>query len=127
MSDSQKSYIKAIYIEQKSEQQAIRKVLGFDPGYAKGAFKIGLLKNPAVKEFLDVIKLFYIQIAPVAQLKEVDLMLTARDPEVQLRAAKDIQDRAHLGPESDKAALPVTVVLNLPQQTNVTTVVEKPA
>ena len=115
MSPAQKAYLKATFIEGIPEKTALKRVLGRDPGAKVEELKLGLLQSNAVKEYTEIIKSLYIRIAPVAQLKEVEIML---DPftkkETALKAAKDLQDRAGIGADSKQPQLPVSVIINMP-------------
>ena len=116
MTTAQKAFFKAIFLEKKDQRQALKKAIGTDPGYQTEVFREGLMRHKAVKEFMEMMKLFYIRVAPIAQLKEVELLLTSKDDDTVLKAAKDIQDRANLGAEGQKASLPVQVIINMPGQ-----------
>lgn len=96
-------------------------MIGRDVGYAADHITTGLLNNPAVKEFEEVIKIFYMRAVPIAQLKEVEMILNPMvKDKVKLDAIKDIQDRAGMGAQIKPATLPVNVIVNIPTQTNVT-------
>lgn len=115
ISPSQKAFLKATFIEGVPENKAIKRIFGRDLGYQAEAIKLGIMQSAAVKEYMDIIKSLYIRIAPVAQLKEVEIMLNPfTKSETALKAAKDIQDRAGVGTDGQKSQLPVTVVIQLP-------------
>ena len=115
MSPVQKAYLKGIFIDKLPEKKVIKAVFGRDLGYQADAIRLGITNSKAVKEYMELIKLMYINVVPVAQMKEVEIMLNPFvKPETQLKAAKDIQDRAGLGQDDTKTALPVTVIINMP-------------
>ena len=119
----QKSYLKSVFIDGLTTKKAIRKAFGRDLGYGEELVVEGLAKNEAVEEFIAIIKNLYIQVAPVAVLKEVEIMLSPFTPERErLKASMDIQDRAGLGNDnlgSSAKNLPVQVIINTPVQVNV--------
>jgi len=77
-----------------------------------------LVKQEDIKNFLDLIRQIYVQIVPLAVVKEVDLLLDPNtSDDVKLRAAQDIQNRAGISEETTPN-LPVKLVINAPQEGN---------
>lgn len=77
-----------------------------------------MVKQDDIKNFLELIRQIYVQIVPLAVVKEVDLLLDPNtSDDVRLRAAQDIQNRAGISEEST-SNLPVKLVINAPQEGN---------
>jgi len=113
ISEPFKKYLKGVFIDKKSRRIAIQSAFGRDIAYKEEKISEGIMNNPAVKDFLELIKLFYIRVAPVAALKEVELMMS-NNPKVALEAAKDIRAAAGIGDSPDKGSdLPVRVIINM--------------
>lgn len=116
-----KTFLKAVFLEQLSKKKAIQKAFGKDLGYQEEILSRGLMENPSVKEFVAILKQFYVQIAPIAMLKEVDIMLDPMtDKKVALQASMDIQDRAMPTAQKGNLAQPVTVIINAPNGNQMT-------
>jgi len=114
LSEPIKNYLKEVFIERKTPKKAINKVFGRDLGYQEEALKEGIMHSPAVKDFLEVVKLFYVRVAPIAAVREVEILLTGKDKEA-LTAAKGIKQSAGLIEEPQKGSqLPVNITINMP-------------
>lgn len=120
ISKPQKKYLKAVFLEKKSKKKAIKEAFGRDLGYQEEAIAQGIMDHPAVQEFVELVKLFYVKVAPVAALKEVEMMLDPKtDDKVRAGVIKSIKATAGVGGDSvDKGDLPVRIVINMPQQHN---------
>ncbi len=117
MSPTQKAYIKGVLIERLPERKVIKQIFGYDPGYHVEEHKLAMQRSKAVKEYMDIIKMIYINVVPVAQMTELEVMLSPyTKAETKLKAAKDIQDRAGLTKDGEdtKTKLPVTLIINMP-------------
>lgn len=126
MSQQMKIYIRSVFIDKLSKKKSIQKAFGKDLGYQEEAIAGSIMENPAVKEFVDLIKEFYINVAPIAALKEMDIMLTTKNEEVALKAARQIKEGAGIGVEQKEGNhLPVRIVINMPQQHNTQIVMPK--
>jgi hypothetical protein len=118
LSKPQRIFLEEVFIKRKTRKIAISKAFGRDLGYQEDAVAVGILNHPEVKDFLDMIKLFYIQVAPIAALKEVEIMIDERTSTSDaLKAAKQISDKAGLATEEGEGKhLPVNIQINIPAQ-----------
>lgn len=122
MSEPLKKYVRGVLIEKKTKRKALQKAFGRDLGYQEEALSAAIMNNPSVKDFVDLVKEFHKRMAPVAAMKEVEIMFDPKvDAKTRLDAAKDIQNRAGVVDQSNarSTVLPVTVQINMPQQINV--------
>jgi len=118
MAEPQKAFLKALFIDGMTQHEAIQEAFGRDLGYAEEPTARAIRQQKSIQEFVGIIKRIYVQLVPVAILKEVDIMLDpVADKELQLRAAQDIQDRAGIGTTGPANKLPVTVIINPPPGT----------
>ena len=117
----QKDYIKAVFIKQKDPKKAMKKLVGRDAGAGEQALYKAMMNHPAIKEFEEVVRIFYMRAVPVAQMKELEMIFNplVKD-KVKLDAIKDIQDRAGMGAQVKQPGLPVNVIVNIPTQHNIT-------
>lgn len=123
MSPAQKTFLKSLFIEGESKKKAIKKAFGKDLGYQEEIISQGLLSQKGIKEFVAFLKQFYVQVSPIAILKEVDIMLNPlTDPKVALQASMDIQNRAMPGQSGGSQQLPHTLIINMPGSQNMTQV-----
>jgi hypothetical protein len=120
MNEAYKKFIKMVFIDGIDKESALTKVsnaLGerLDP-VAKNETINSILQHPEVKDFLEMLKLWYVQVAPVAALTEIDIMLNLATPaDVRLKASQSVLKRAGLGDEEDKKGqLPVQVNILMP-------------
>jgi len=122
LAPAQKAFLKAVIIDRLSQRKALQKAFGRDLGYEQELISRALFSDPAVKEVIAAIRQIYLQVVPIAILKEIDIMLDPKnDPEIQLRAAQDIQNRAGLTEQGGgRGSLPVTVIINAPPGTKQT-------
>lgn len=119
-----KDYLKAVFIQRLPKKRALTKVFGRDLGYQEEALTDGIMHNAAVKEFLEIIKLFYVRVAPIAAVKEVEILLTGKHKDA-LAAAKAIKQGAGIIEESSKPpALPVSVIIQMPGSNPTQNVIE---
>lgn len=128
MSAPMKTYIRSVFIDKLSKPKAIKKAFGRDLGYQEEALVGSIMENPAVKEFVELVKEFYVRAAPIAALKEVDIMLSTKNEEVALKAARQIKEGAGIGVEQKgQNQLPVKIVINMPgaQQKNTQIIMPK--
>lgn len=115
--EPQRIFLKEVFIKKTPRQKAIKKAIGTQHGYDEEKLVESLVKHPVVKEFVDLVKLMYIQVAPIAALKEVEMILNpTTKQEVRLDAIKDVQNRAGIRSDSDTKSeeLPVQVIINMP-------------
>ena len=128
MTEPMKAYIRGVFIERKTKKQAIQKAFGRDLGYQEEAITGSIMESAPVKEFVDMIKMFYVRVAPIAALKEVEVMLDPHtDAENKLKAARQIKEGAGIGTDGGKGQqLPVRIVINMPQQTNINAKISLP-
>lgn len=118
MSEPMKVYIRELFFEKKSQKKAIAKAFGTDLGYQEEIITAGVMNHVEVKRFLEMIKLFYVQVSPIASLKEVEILLkpTTTDDN-RLKAIESIHKKAGLlgDSSSSKKELPVQLVINMPK------------
>ena len=114
MSEPQKNFVRAVFVEGLSQKKAVKAAFGNDLGYGAEITDRAMLQTSQIKEFADIIKGIYIKVAPVAVMKEVEVMLTG-DHDQALAAARDLQDRAGAGANAaNQNNLPVQVIINMP-------------
>ena len=130
MNEAYKKFLRLVFIEGVGKESALNKIspaLGkeFDP-VAKNATINNILQHPEVKDFLEMLKLWYVQVAPVAALTEVDIMLSLTTPaDVKLKAAQSVLKRGGMGDdEGKKDTLPVMVNIIMPPQVQETQIPE---
>lgn len=129
MSESQKEFIRLVFVERMSKAKAVEEVFGKAAVPTKELISMGILNQPAVKEFLELIKLFYIEASPLAALTELKVMLDEKtEAKDKLAAAKQIKSTAGLAEDSEQVrkALPVQININMPGQVPVIEVQEAP-
>jgi hypothetical protein len=123
LNKAQKKYLKYLLVDGLRPDQAFSKTTGLHPKFQEKNFDnvvLGqqLVKQDDIKNFLELIRQIYVQIVPLAVVKEVDLLLDPNtSDDVRLRAAQDIQNRAGISEEST-SNLPVKLVINAPQEGN---------
>jgi len=118
----QKKYLKYLLVEGLRPDQAFSKTTGLHSKFKENFDNVvlgqQLVKQEDIKNFLDLIRQIYVQIVPLAVVKEVDLLLDPNtSDDVKLRAAQDIQNRAGISEETTPN-LPVKLVINAPQEGN---------
>lgn len=117
MTEPIKEYLRLVFLEKKSQKKAIRKAFGADLGYQENLVTTGVMNHPEVKAFLEMVKSFYVQVSPIAALKEIEiLMKPTTSDETRLKAIENIHKKAGLlDSEGAKKELPVTLVINMPK------------
>ncbi|MGB9832845.1 MAG: hypothetical protein ACPLPP_05015 [Caldisericum exile] len=111
----QKKYLKFLLVDGLDKQLALSKATGLAPSFNTMVLGEEIVKQDDIKSFLDLIRSIYVQIVPLAVVKEVDLMLSPNtSDDVKLRAAQDIQNRAGVTETATSQNLPVKLVINPP-------------
>ena len=111
----QKKYLKYLLVDNLSKTKAFQKATGLEEGFDTFVLGEEIVKQEDIKNFLDLIRQIYVQIVPLAVVKEVDLLLSPKtSDDVKLRAAQDIQNRAGIS-EDTTSNLPVKLIINAPQ------------
>lgn len=112
----QKKYLKFLLVDGLSKKEALSKATGLSDNFDTLILGEEIVKQDDIKHFLDLIRQIYVQIVPLAVVKEVDLMLNPNtSDDVKLRAAQDIQNRAGISEAPSVSKLPVNLVINPPQ------------
>lgn len=121
LSTVQKKFLKMVFIEKVPKKKAIARSFGRDLGYQEEAITQGIMNHTAVKEFLDMVKMFYVKVSPIAALKEVEILMSDDTPaDVKLKAAASISSKAGIGERADAARdLPVNIQINMPTVNNI--------
>jgi len=117
MQESAKEFIRLVFVERISKAKAVEEVFGKNAVPNKDLISMGVLNQPAVKEFLELIKLFYIEVSPLAALTEVGVLMDENTgAKEKLQAAKQIKATAGLTEEEEggKKQLPVQITINMP-------------
>jgi len=112
----QKKYLSFLLVDGLSKKEALSKATGLSDNFDTLILGEEIVKQDDIKNFLDLIRQIYVQIVPLAVVKEVDLMLNPNtSDDVKLRAAQDIQNRAGISEAPNANRLPVNLVINPPQ------------
>lgn len=116
MSEPQKRFLEEVFIHGNTRKGALAKAFNRNLKGQEDAVATGILNHPDVQEFLDTVRLFYVEVAPFAALKETEILLSpnssAKD---KLQAAKQIKSTAGIGEEVEKKGhLPVNITINMP-------------
>lgn len=116
MTENQKIYLREVFFKRSPKKKAIKKAFGRDLGYQEEAIVTGMMNHPEVKEFVNMVKLFYVQVSPIAAVSEVEVLLNPKtSQETKLAAANSIQKKAGIFEEAEGAKdLPVNLVINMP-------------
>lgn len=122
LSETQRSFMHSLFVERLGRTQAAQKALGKKLGPQKDLIAQGMLNDKQVREFVEMIQGFYQQLVPLAAIKETEVLLDEHTkPETRLLAAKQIKESAGIGVQGQgAAALPVSITINIPTQTNIT-------
>ena len=116
MTENQKIYLREVFFKRSPKKKAIKKAFGRDLGYQEEAIVTGMMNHPEVREFVNMVKLFYVQVSPIAAVSEVEVLLNPKtSQETKLAAANSIQKKAGIFEEAEGAKdLPVNLVINMP-------------
>lgn len=127
MTEPQKEFLKEVFLEGNTRKAAIRKAFNRNLKGQEDAVATGILNHPDVREFLDTIKLFYVQVAPMAAMVETGVLLDERATNKdKLQAARQITSKAGIGEEGEQRGhLPVNITINMPNS-EPRTIIEMP-
>lgn len=121
MPESQKDYIKNYFFHNWTLKQAFQITKGREAKDDKEALREGksILESPAVKEFLEVIRAFYVSVLPVAATKKMQMLLDPNTKDgVRIEIIKNIEETAGVTSQQKQAQLPYNVTINVPVQQN---------
>lgn len=119
--EPQKEYIRNYFYHGWNLKQAFEITRGRAPTSDAEARREGksIMESPPVKEFLEVIRMFYVGVLPITATKKMEMLF---DPTtkggVKLEIIKDIEEKAGVTGQQKAVALPYNVTINVPVQQN---------
>jgi hypothetical protein len=118
LTEPQKTFLREVFINRSTRKDAVQTAFNRNLKGQEDAVATGILNHPDVQEFLDMVRMFYVQVAPVAALKEVEVMLDPRSTNKdKLTAAKQISAKGGVTEiQEEKGNLPVNITVNMPSQ-----------